>query len=144
MSYIIYAASANDPLAQVGTTTDLSNLSFQLSIPANKIGHTFRFTVSAVNEVGEGLQSAATSIIAGILPSAPLGLAKVSADVGQITFSWNAPADDGGVPILDYQIYFDNALNAGMTLLVASTGVVSQWSTSGTITAQNLVDGAYY
>ena len=31
-----------------------------------------------------------------------------------------------------------------MTLLAASVGVVAQWSTSGTISAQAIVDGAYY
>lgn len=115
-----------------------------MPIPASKIGQIFRFAVSAVNEIGEGQPSDPTNIIAGDLPSPPLNLTKVSADANQITFSWSAPSDNGGVPIIGYQIYFDNATNMNMTLLVSSAGLGLQWSTNGTITAENLVDGAYY
>ena len=62
-----------------------------MQIPADKIGFTYQFTVSAVNEVGEGDQSVAAEFIAGTLPSVPRNLAKVSADVTQITISWDAP-----------------------------------------------------
>jgi hypothetical protein len=31
-----------------------------------------------------------------------------------------------------------------MTLLAGSVGLVNQWSTSGTISAQTLVDGTFY
>ena len=46
--------------------------------------------------------------------------------------------------MIDYQVYSDNGLNSGMTLLAASVGVVSTWSTSGTISASALIDGGYY
>jgi len=52
-----------------------------LAIDPSKIGFIHSFTVSAVNEVGEGSQSTFRNIIAGTVPTGPLNLVKVFADV---------------------------------------------------------------
>ena len=75
--------------------------------------------------MGEGLKSASVSIIAGTVPGPPSSLLKVSADTTQITFSWSAPSDNGGTPLVDYQIYWDNGINSGQHLLKNSTGIVT-------------------
>lgn len=53
----------------------------------------------------------------GTVPGTPQSLTKVSADIGQITFSWQPPSDDGGTPITDYIVYWDRGQGAAMTLL---------------------------
>jgi titin len=115
------------------------------SVPAENIGMIYSFKISATNEVGESLRSTSTDIIAGTVPSQALSLAKKSADVGQISISWLPPADDGGTPITDYLVYWDEGLGGALTLLANSVGgPVNEWSTQGVVTAQDLQDGVLY
>jgi len=81
----------------------------------------------------------------GTVPGTPQSLMKVSADVGQITFSWQPPSDDGGTPITDYIVYWDRGQGAAMTLLKESVGgPLTEFSTQGTITALDLIDALLY
>ena len=110
--------------------TDLSDLVYTEIIATENIGDTYEFKVSATNEVGESIRSEAVAIIAGTVPSRALNLAKVSADVGQITFMWEAPSDDGGTPITDYIVYWDEGQGASLNLLKESIGgAYLEWST---------------
>ena len=55
---------------------------------------------------------------------------------------WSVPLDEGGSPILDYQVSWDDGLGSSMRQLVSSVGgPVQQWTTSGTTT---LVAGVRY
>jgi len=104
----VYSRAESDADFTLATViTELSDLSYEETIPTENIGLTYYFKVSGVNEVGEGTLSSEASIIAGHEPSQPHNLQKVSADVDQITFMWQAPYDDGGTPILDYKIFWD-------------------------------------
>jgi hypothetical protein len=110
--------------------TDLSDLVYTEIIATENIGDTYEFKVSATNEVGESIRSEAVAIIAGTVPSRALNLAKVRADVGQITFMWEAPSDDGGTPITDYIVYWDEGQGASLNLLKESIGgAYLEWST---------------
>lgn len=102
------------------------------------------FQITATNEVGESERSVASTVIAGTVPGEVTDLVTVHADVQYITFEWTAPADDGGSPITNYQIFWDNASGSGLTLLKAQTGTDTQWSTTGTVTASALLDGSLY
>jgi titin len=75
---IYYDASGS--FQELDSHTDLTNLEYQFST-ANT-GQQYGFTVSALNDVGEGAQSPAVYIYAAKVPEAPTGLAKVSADTG--------------------------------------------------------------
>lgn len=57
---------------------------------------------------------------------------------------WDAPSDNGGTPITNYHVYWDNAVSYGFVLLKSNVGVINQWSTSGTVTASALIDGYLY
>lgn len=123
--YGIYVRLEGASYLLVHTHSDLTNLVYTHSILSQDIGKTFSFQVSALNEVGESLRSTAISVIAGTYPNAPQVLNKVSADINQITFSWSNPPDDGGTPIIDYKIYWDNGTGEGLFILANSVGVVN-------------------
>lgn len=127
------------------TTGDLADLSYRFIITVEQIGLPLSFKVTAINEAGEGDYSGVLDIVAGTVPSQPLNVAKVNSTVDQITISWQAPIDNGGSPITDYQIYWDNGLGSSMSL-VASTvgGPVLVWTTVGTISATAIQNGVYY
>ena len=52
-------------------------------------------------------------MLAAVLPSAPLNLQKDSSNLkkGYISIIWEAPSDNGGLPILGYKIYLNDILN---------------------------------
>lgn len=71
-------------------------------------GSLYSFTVSATNGRGESLPSAAISIYAATIPSAPINLIRSSStSKSSVTFTWSAPASNGGSPVTDYEVYWD-------------------------------------
>ena len=59
------------------------------------------FTVSAVNQMGEGPQSTAVSCTCLGVPSVPVGLA-ISLEGDGVVLSWSPPDFDGGIPVTGY------------------------------------------
>lgn len=116
-SYGVYVKLDATSYTLASTHSDLTNLVYTHSVPTADIGKTFSFEITAINEVGESIRSASISIIAGTVPSAPLTLGKVTSDIDHIAFSWGTPADDGGTPLIDYKIYWDNGSGSGLILL---------------------------
>lgn len=55
----------------------------------------------------------------------------VSADLTSITFSWVAPADDGGATITDYEVYRETTSGSGIWMSVASTGGATSYTATG-------------
>lgn len=66
-------------------------------------GQTYSFKVAAANAKGAGAQSSPFSLHLPTPPSAPTGLQAITAD-SQVRLSWDPPSDDGGLPILGYEI----------------------------------------
>jgi predicted phage tail protein len=97
--YRIYQGTGTKPAASVtGTSTTVEGLTN---------GTTYSFTVTAVNQAGEGPGSGPASATpkAGVSkPGSPNGLAASPGD-GQVTLSWTAPGSDGGTSISGYEIY---------------------------------------
>jgi parallel beta-helix repeat protein len=82
-------------------------------VPANQLwyydtnvqnGITYTYNVSAVNDVGEGSNSADVSGIPKTNPSAPRNPYTIAAN-GYINLYWDAPGDNGGAAITNYRIY---------------------------------------
>ncbi|HME55274.1 MAG TPA: PQQ-binding-like beta-propeller repeat protein [Candidatus Lokiarchaeia archaeon] len=71
---------------------------------AGVAGETWFYKVSAVNIVGEGLQSNMVSAISITTPSTPRNL-MINGGNGQITIRWQSPLDNGGAAITNYMIY---------------------------------------
>ena len=95
----------------------------------------------AINDKGESLASEELSdIMATKLSSAPIELTMVYATYTTITFEWSDPIDNGGTPILDFMIYWDEG-NTGQafTLLQSTTTGMNTFFIQNGLTA-----GEYY
>jgi len=88
-------------------------------------GQAYSYEVSASNSIGEGARSAAASATPATLPGAPQSLSAVPSN-HNVSLSWQAPASDGGAPVLGYVIFRNGAS-------LASTGVVPSYR-DGTVT----------
>jgi chitodextrinase len=95
-------------------------------------GTTYSFTVTAVNQAGEGPASgaaSATPAAAITKPGAPNGLT-ASPGNGKVTLSWTAPKSTGGAAITSYNVYQGGKKAA----TVSGTGA----------TVKNLANGTTY
>ena len=96
-------------------------------------GVTYYYQVSAVNAVGEGPRSneaSATPTAPATVPGAPRNLQATAGD-GHVTLNWQAPASDGGSPILLYSIY--RGTSPGGESLLITVPVVTTY-TDATVT----------
>jgi hypothetical protein len=67
-------------------------------------GHTYYYTVSAVNSVGEGPTSHEISVTMAAVPTAPRDLS-TNIYAYEATLTWTAPANDGGATIIGYKVF---------------------------------------
>jgi parallel beta-helix repeat protein len=67
-------------------------------------GTTYYYQVSSVNALGEGPRSAEVSDQMPDVPTPPLNLTARKYE-GIITLTWDAPANNGGIPITGYRIH---------------------------------------
>jgi hypothetical protein len=85
-------------------------------------GDLYTFTITATNGRGESLASSAVSIYAATVPSVPLTLKRNSATTqSSVVLTWSAPATNGGSPINDYSVYWDQGADNNIYSLVASS-----------------------
>ena len=79
------------------------------------IGESYTFRIRAVNSAGNGTNSALLTATVGgspddvpreTAPDAPRNLRSTPGN-GQVTLSWNAPSDNGGAAITDYEYRID-------------------------------------
>ncbi len=73
-------------------------------------GEAYYYSVSAINNAGEGAPSEPKLVIPFGLPSEPLGLDATTGD-GTVVLSWDPPVDTGGLDIVGYQVH--RAVGAG-------------------------------
>lgn len=81
------------------------------------------FKVAAKNLVGKGSLSDSVSRIAASVPAAPLGLELISQSTTSITFSWSTNANDGGSPVTDYQIFWNQGSGSIQYEVIGSNGL---------------------
>jgi hypothetical protein len=94
--------------------------------------------VRARNIIGYGDYSLEVTILAAQIADKPTDLVNVPAITlaDQIGLSWVAPVFNGGSPVLDYAIWYDNA---GQTYIELVNGL-----TSASYTATGLTQGLTY
>jgi hypothetical protein len=95
---LAYQWSSNDGSAD----SDISGATSETYVPvAGDVGNTLKVTVSFTDDAGNGemVTSDATEAVAAgdDVPSAPQRLAVSSPASGQLTVTWRAPADEGGL-----------------------------------------------
>jgi len=96
-------------------------------------GRTYYYRVSAVNEVGEGELSEEVSALPQGVPSAPQNLVARGGD-GYVVLTWEAPADDGGSPIIGYKIY--RGTSPGEEVLLTTVGNETTYNDTGVTNGQ--------
>ena len=87
-------------------------------------GATFSFKVRAINVLGTSADSPSYSVIAATTPDPPNTFVRDSAQTtkSQVAFNWQPPPSDGGTPVIDYTIEFDNGL---ATFIPAASGIAN-------------------
>ena len=84
-------------------------------------GSAYKYRVVAINSVGESNASADSDvIIAANAPDPPVDLERIYADGSMITIEWTAPIETGGIPVIDYKVFWDYG-EGGTFVEIAST-----------------------
>ena len=87
-------------------------------------GDYYQFYVTATNGRGESLPSSTISVYAATVPSPPESLLRSSTTTQySITFTWSVPSTNGGSPVTDYSVYWDEGADNNLYKLIeTSTG----------------------
>lgn len=95
---------------------------------------TYKFIIQARNLVGLSVPSTVVSILAAQIPDAPTNLQNVEEVTNRNTIGldWEAPVFDGGSALLDYSVWYDNALGGDFELL--QSGVTDTLFTAASLT----------
>jgi hypothetical protein len=113
LGYRLYRSNYSEgPYALIGSPQDLSYIDVGVIN-----GQTYWYRVSAVNAIGEGLQTDPISCTPATVPTVPLNLLCLSGR-SQAILSWSAPASDGGSAVDYYLVYQD-----GVALPLHVTGL---------------------
>ena len=128
-----YRASGGD----WGEWTALSATATSVTISDLTNGTEYEFQVRAVNGIGNGPASS-TGAPAGTAPSAPVGLSARVGD-GMIMVSWGMPSNNGGFPVLRYQLRYRESGATSWTTMTVDGGANA---TSATLT--DLTNGQSY
>lgn len=114
---------------QLAATTDAS-VTRSVTTSSVTQGTTYQFAVLAVNVHGAGPVGATLSLLAATAPDAPTGLTAGAATATTVTFTWTAPANDGGSAVTDYKIYW-NGSGAFYTILADTTSGATTYTAAG-------------
>lgn len=98
-------------------------------------GQKYRFKVLALNAVGYSLPSNYLEMMPAVAPGSPGQPTITAVSSTSISIAWTFDsALNGGTPIIDYQVYWDNGV-VGTTLLAASSTGSWQTFTTTAVTA---------
>ncbi|MDD1743147.1 MAG: fibronectin type III domain-containing protein [Methanomassiliicoccales archaeon] len=101
-------------------------------------GRTYEYKVAAQNDVGWGANSTRLQATPLGVPEAPLNM-HVQAGTDFINLTWSQPSDDGGSPILVYEVFRNPAPNPAVAWIInGSTG--ETWYNDTTVSAGTSYD----
>jgi titin len=100
-------------------------------------GASYRFQIQALNAVGESAFSDEIAIYAATVPGNPSAPTMVSQSETQISIQWTAlpSGSDGGSPVTDYKVYWDNGEGLGNFYLKQATTTPAMSFTATSLTA---------
>ncbi|UCG68601.1 MAG: fibronectin type III domain-containing protein, partial [Thermoplasmata archaeon] len=114
--------------------TEIGNVQHYYDITANN-GVTYYYTVSAMNNFGEGPMSNGVIATPATVPGSPRNLTATSGD-SYVKITWNTPISDGGYPVINYRIFRGN-ISDGESFLIGISDTLSYNDTS-------LINGVIY
>jgi hypothetical protein len=114
--------------SSTGTTCTISGLI---------TGDSYTFTVAAINVVGTGTYSPASSSISLVVPGVPTGVAGTSNANTQSVVSWTAPAANGGPSVNTYTVQYSVSPFTTWSTFTTS-------ATSSPVTVTGLTNGTAY
>jgi hypothetical protein len=132
--YVGTAAGKESATPVNGSVLLVPDSNSNLLVPGLTNGTKYYFTVTAVNGLGEGTASKEVSATPATGTSAPTGLA-ATVGTGSVSLTWNAPASNGGSPVIGYYVY-GCADNAGSCTGAAKNAALVT-GTSYTVTGLN-------
>lgn len=101
---------------------------------------TYQVQYAWVNAYGQsGWSSVATSTTNAVAPTAPLAVHRTAATGTTLSLAWDAPADNGGYAISDYQVRYGAAIGtscAGVTFSTVNVGSDARTFTVTGLTAR--------
>eukprot|EP00439_Symbiodinium_sp_Y106_P051756 s3186_g6.t3 len=94
-------------------------------------GASLQIEVAVVNTMAEshslpGTRSDTSIYYSATYPTAPVNLALAASTLISVTVSWDPPSDTGGMPILGYKVFMDDALGGPMVEEYSGTAQVFQ------------------
>ena len=95
---------------QIGDTTyNQTNLIQPLAADGSDAGKSYFFKISAINSIGEGELSDPFLILAASVPDAPIQLLRndILSTREVVSFTWEQGTGNGGSPIIDYRVSYD-------------------------------------
>jgi hypothetical protein len=100
-------------------------------------GALYGFAIKALNVVGSSDLSTLSVIMSATVPDAPSTPLMVSQSETQITISWSPSANDGGSPLINYQLYWsENSFASPAFTVNADTTSHSFTDSDGVVTGQ--------
>lgn len=140
LGYVIWRGASPGELAHYQVVGDVASYT-DLLVSDDE---TWYYAVTAFNQAGNGTASATVGNATFGLASAPLSIATAFGD-GNVTVTWEAPADDGRTPITGYVIEYVHALIGQFALPGPDdrswhiTGLTNGWEYSFRVRAVNSV-----
>ena len=95
-------------------------------------GKTYQFKVTALNSVGESLESSVISVDLLDYPAAPR-VTSVTVANGRVNLSWSAPTNTGGGPLRDYEIQYSSDFGHNWTKFQREKSVETSAQVTGLI-----------
>ncbi len=138
--YDVESSADNGTTWSSGLTSALTSTATQATFTGLSSGTSYVFQVAAINAIGEGAMSPASSAVTpAATPGPPTGVQATRGDT-QASVSWTAPSDTGGSAISGYRLEWssDNGTTWSQPLASALT------STTAAATVTELTNGTPY
>ena len=140
ISYTVSASATGQITRTVTIPSVFTQTNFQALVSSLAGGVTYSFTVTALDSIGATTPSAPVNFLTQSVPSAPTVNNSVVAP-GQVTLTWSAPANTGGLSLDNYIISSTNLATPIVIPSSATSKVITGLSAGSTyvfqITANN-------